>query len=84
MRAGDAGGRIDAEHDRQAPAEIDAEVRPVGVLAQHRLRDDADAKRDQNERAQKFRGRFAAVPLNIGGLAFRAGRIIPTRPAYNG
>jgi hypothetical protein len=58
MCARHTAGDIHAEHDGKAPAKIDREIRTIGILAQHRLRDHANAEHDQNERAKQFGGRF--------------------------
>ena len=53
-----------------------ARYEPFAFAAQHRLRDDADAEHDQNERAEKLGRRFAARALSITRPRFRT-RIIP-------
>src|SRR6478736_7000789 len=58
MRTRDAAGGINAEHHGNAPADVDGEYRPVSVLAQHRLGHYADAKCNQDERAEEFRRGF--------------------------
>ena len=58
VRARDAAGGVDAEHHGQAPADVDGQVRPVGLLAEHRLGDDADAEGDEDEGAEELRRGF--------------------------
>jgi hypothetical protein len=58
VRAGDAAGHQHAEHHRDAPADVDREVAAVRIGAQHRLRHDADAERDEHEGAEELGGEF--------------------------
>ena len=54
VRAGHAAGDVHAHDDRQAPAEIDREIRSVRLTRQHHLRDDGRAEHDEHECAEKL------------------------------
>jgi hypothetical protein len=55
VRAGHAGRDVDPQHHTEAPPEVDGQVRPVGVLAEHRLRDDAGAEHDEDQGPDELR-----------------------------
>ena len=55
VRAGDARRHVAPHRHRQPPRDVDRQVGARGALAQHHLRDDADAEDDQDEGPEELR-----------------------------
>ncbi len=59
VRARHACRDITTHRDGEAPGDVDGKIATGRLLAQHHLRDHADAENDQHERAKKFRHQLA-------------------------
>ena len=68
VRAGHPRRHVAAHGDREPPRDVDRQERAGGLLAQHDLRDDADAEDDQDERAEELGKHLTRKTLWHGGI----------------